>query len=46
MKLFEHYEKVKEENNEYRVQHEKMAISMSEGQTQFAKENDGNHPGH
>ena len=45
MKLLEKYEKLMEENNEYRFQHEKLTVWISEGQTQLTKESDGNQSG-
>ena len=45
MKLLENNDKLMEESNEYRVQHEKLGAWMSEGQAQFAKERDGSQSG-
>ena len=41
IKLLEKYEKLMEENNEYKVIQEKLGAWMSEGQAQFTKESDG-----
>ena len=41
MKLLEKYEKLMEENNDYKVIQEKLGAWMSEGQAQFTKEIDG-----
>ena len=37
--------KLMEENNEYKVQHEKLGAWMSEGQAQFTNESDGDQSG-
>ena len=45
MKLLEKYGKLMEDNNEYKVQHEKLGAWMSEDQAQFTKESFGDQSG-